>query len=88
MPYKLEDILSKEEKSMRENNKQKAGDNSVQIQTIAQKPKKTYKKKETVVKKQDNFETLVRKIIISFLSIVGIILISALLLKFIFILFK
>ena len=88
MPYKLEDILSKEEKAMREINKQKAGNNSVQIQTVSQKPKKTHKKKETVVKKQDNFEILIRKIIISFLSISGIILISALLLKFIFILFK
>ena len=87
MPYKLEDILSKEEKSMREINKQKAGNNSVQIQTVSQKPKKTYKKKETIVKKQDNFEILIRKIIVSFLSIAGIILVSALLLKFIFILF-
>ncbi len=87
MPYKLEDILSKEEKSMREINKQKAGNNSVQIQTVSQKPKKTHKKNETVVKKQDNFEILIRKIIISFLSVAGIILISALLLKFIFILF-
>ena len=87
MPYKLEDILSKEEKAMKEINKQKAGNNSVQIQTAAQKPKKTHKKKEAVVKKQDNFEILVRKIIISFLSIAGIILVSALLLKFIFILF-
>ena len=88
MPYKLEDILSKEEKAMKEINKQKAGNNSVQIQTVAQKPKKTHKKKETIVKKQDNFEILVRKIIISFLSIVGIILISSLLIKFIFILFS
>ena len=88
MAYKLEDILSKEEKSMREINKQKAGDNSVQIQMTTQKPKKTYKKKEAVIKKQDNFEILVRKIIISFLSIVGIILISSLLIKFIFILFS
>lgn len=87
MPYKLEDILSKEEKIMKETNKQKAGNNSVQIQTIAQKPKKTHKKKEVVVKKQDNFEILIRKIIVSFLSIAGIILVSALLLKFIFILF-
>lgn len=87
MPYKLEDILSKEEKDMREINKQKAGNNSVQIQTISQKPKKTHKKKETIVKKQDNFEVLIRKIIVSFLSIAGIILVSALLLKFIFILF-
>ena len=87
MPYKLEDILSKEEKDMREINKQKAGNNSVQIQTIAQKPKKTHKKKETIVKNQDNFEILIRKIIVSFLSIAGIILVSALLLKFIFILF-
>ena len=87
MPYKLEDILSKEEKAMKEINKQKAGNNSVQIQTTSQKPKKTHKKKEAVVKKQDNFEILVRKIIISFLSIAGIILVSALLLKFIFILF-
>ena len=55
MPYKLEDILSKEEKAMKEINKQKAGNNSVQIQTVAQKPKKTHKKKETVVNKQDNF---------------------------------
>lgn len=74
MPYKLEDILSKEEKDMREINKQKAGNNSVQIQTVAQKPKKTHKKKETIVKKQDNFEILIRKIIVSFLSIAGIIL--------------
>ena len=88
MPYKLEDILSKEEKAMKEINKQKAGNNSVQIQTVAQKPKKKHKKKEKVVKKQDNFEILVRKIIISFLSIAGIILVSALLLKFIFILFQ
>ena len=87
MPYKLEDILSKEEKDMREINKQKAGNNSVQIKTISQKPKKTHKKKETIVKKQDNFEILIRKIIVSFLSIAGIILVSALLLKFIFILF-
>ena len=87
MSYKLEDILSKEEKAMKEINKQKAGNNSVQIQTSSQKPKKTYKKKETVVKKQDNFEILIRKIIVSFLSIAGIILVSALLLKFIFILF-
>ena len=87
MPYKLEDILSKEEKAMKETNKQKAGNNSVQIQMTAQKPKKTYKKKETIVKKQDNFEILIRKIIVSFLSIAGIILVSALLLKFIFILF-
>ena len=87
MSYKLEDILSKEEKSMREINKQKAGNNSVQIQAASQKPKKTHKKKETVIKKQDNFEILIRKIIISFLSISGIILVSALLLKFIFILF-
>lgn len=87
MPYKLEDILSKEEKDMREINKQKAGNNSVQIKTITQKPKKTHKKKETIVKKQDNFEILIRKIIVSFLSIAGIILVSALLLKFIFILF-
>ena len=87
MPYKLEDILSKEEKAMKETNKQKAGNNSVQIQMTAQKPRKTYKKKETVVKKQDNFEILIRKIIVSFLSIAGIILVSALLLKFIFILF-
>ena len=87
MPYKLEDILSKEEKDMREINKQKAGNNSVQIKTIAQKPKKTHKKKETIVKKQDNFEILIRKIIVSFLSIAGIILVSALLLKIIFILF-
>ena len=50
MAYKLEDILSKEEKAMREINKQKAGDNSVQIQMTTQKPKKTYKKKEAVVK--------------------------------------
>ena len=48
MPYKLEDILSKEEKDMREINKQKAGNNSVQIKTITQKPKKTHKKKETI----------------------------------------
>ena len=88
MAYKLEDILSKEEKAMREINKQKAGDNSVQIQMTTQKPKKTYKKKEAVIKKQDNFEILVRKIIISFLSIVGIILVSSLLIKFIFILFS
>ena len=88
MPYKLEDILSKEEKAMKEINKQKAGNNSVQIQATSQRPKKTHKKKEVVVKKQDNFEILVRKIIISFLSIAGIILISALLLKFIFILFQ
>ena len=87
MSYKLEDILSKEEKDMKETNKQKAGNNSVQIQMTAQKPKKTYKKKETIVKKQDNFEILIRKIIVSFLSIAGIILVSALLLKFIFILF-
>ena len=87
MSYKLEDILSKEEKDMRETNKQKAGNNSVQIQMTAQKPKKTHKKKETIVKKQDNFEILIRKIIVSFLSIAGIILVSALLLKFIFILF-
>lgn len=87
MSYKLEDILSKEEKAMKETNKQKAGNNSVQIQMTAQKPKKTHKKKETIVKKQDNFEILIRKIIVSFLSIAGIILVSALLLKFIFILF-
>lgn len=87
MSYKLEDILSKEEKAMKETNKQKAGNNSVQIQMTAQKPKKTHKKKETIVKKQDNFEVLIRKIIVSFLSIAGIILVSALLLKFIFILF-
>ena len=87
MAYKLEDILSKEEKAMREINKQKAGNNSIKIQTTSQKPKKTHKKKETIVKKQDNFEILVRKIIISFLSIAVIILVSALLLKFIFILF-
>ena len=87
MSYKLEDILSKEEKAMKETNKQKAGNNSVQVQMTAQKPKKTYKKKETIVKKQDNFEILIRKIIVSFLSIAGIILVSALLLKFIFILF-
>lgn len=87
MPYKLEDILSKEEKAMKETNKQKAGNNSVQIQMTAQKPKKTHKKKEVIVKKQDNFEILIRKIIVSFLSIAGIILVSALLLKFIFILF-
>ena len=73
---------------MREINKQKAGDNSVQIQMTTQKPKKTYKKKETVIKKQDNFEIHVRNIIISFLSIVGIILVSSLLIKFIFILFS
>ena len=88
MAYKLEDILSKEEKAMREINKQKAGDNSVQIQMTTQKPKKTHKKKEAVVKKQDNFEILVRKIIVSFLSIAGIVLISSLLIKFIFILFS
>ena len=88
MAYKLEDILSKEEKAMREINKQKAENNSVQIQMTTQKPKKTHKKKETVTKKQDNFEILVRKIIISFLSIAGIILISSLLIKFIFILFS
>lgn len=88
MAYKLEDILSKEEKAMREINKQKAGNNSVQIQMTTQKPKKTHKKKESVVKKQDNFEILVRKIIVSFLSIVGIVLISSLLIKFIFILFS
>ena len=87
MSYKLEDILSKEEKAMKETNKQKAGNNSVQIQMTAQKPKKTHKKKEAIVKKQDNFEILIRKIIVSFLSIAGIILVSALLLKFIFILF-
>lgn len=87
MSYKLEDILSKEEKAMKETNKQKAGNNSVQIQMTTQKPKKTHKKKETIVKKQDNFEILIRKIIVSFLSIAGIILVSALLLKFIFILF-
>lgn len=87
MSYKLEDILSKEEKAMKETNKQKAGNNSVQIQMTAQKHKKTHKKKETIVKKQDNFEILIRKIIVSFLSIAGIILVSALLLKFIFILF-
>ena len=88
MAYKLEDILSKEEKAMREINKQKAGNNSVQIQMTTQKPKKTHKKKETVTKKQDNFEILVRKIIVSFLSITGIVLISSLLIKFIFILFS
>ena len=88
MAYKLEDILSKEEKAMREINKQKAGNNSVQTQMTTQKPKKTYKKKEAVVKKQDNFEILVRKIIVSFLSIAGIVLISSLLIKFIFILFS
>ena len=88
MAYKLEDILSKEEKAMREINKQKAGNNSAQIQMTTQKPKKTNKKKEAVVKKQDNFEILVRKIIVSFLSIAGIVLISSLLIKFIFILFS
>lgn len=88
MSYKLDDILSKEEKAMREINKQKAGNNSVQIQIGAQKPKNTHKKKETVVKKRDNFEILVRKIIISFLSVAGIVLISSLLIKFIFILFS
>lgn len=88
MAYKLEDILSKEEKAMKEIKKQKAGNNSVQIQMTSQKPKKTYKKKETATKKQDSFEILVRKIIISFLSIVGIILVSSLLIKFIFILFS
>lgn len=88
MAYKLEDILSKEEKAMREINKQKAGNNSVQIQMTTQKPKKTHKKKETIVKKQDNFEILVRKIIVSFLSIAGIVLVSSLLIKFIFILFS
>lgn len=90
MPYKLDDILKKEEK-------EKIASQPVNEEIVKDfmqspiyiKPKnKTKKKQENKLNENDKFDSLIRKIIISFLSCSGIILVSALLLKFIFILFQ
>lgn len=90
MPYKLDDILKKEEK-------EKIASQPVNEEIIKDfmqgpihaKPKnKTKKKQENKLNENDKFDSLIRKIVISFLSCSGIVLISALLLKFIFILFQ
>ena len=90
MPYKLDDILKKEEK-------EKITSQSVNEEIIKDfmqspiqvKPKnKTKKKQENKLSENDKFDSLIRKIVISFLSCSGIVFISALLLKFIFILFQ
>ena len=49
---------------------------------------KTKKKQENKLNENDKFDSLIRKIVISFLSTAGIVLISSLLIKFIFILFS
>lgn len=90
MPYKLDDILKKEEK-------EKIASQPVNEEIIKDfmqspiqvKPKnKTKKKQENKLSENDKFDSLIRKIVISFLSCSGIVFISALLLKFIFILFQ
>lgn len=90
MPYKLDDILKKEEK-------EKIASQPINEEIIKDfmqspiqvKPKnKTKKKQENKLSENDKFDSLIRKIVISFLSCSGIVLISALLLKFIFILFQ
>lgn len=90
MPYKLDDILKKEEKD-------KIASQPINEEIIKDfmqspiqvKPKnKTKKKQENKLNENDKFDSLIRKIVISFLSCSGIVLISALLLKFIFILFQ
>lgn len=90
MPYKLDDILKKEEK-------EKIASQPINeeiIKDFMQSPiqvkskNKTKKKQENKLNENDKFDSLIRKIVISFLSCSGIVLISALLLKFIFILFQ
>jgi len=90
MPYKLDDILKKEEK-------EKIASQSVNeeiVKDFMQNPaymkskNKTKKKQENKIKENDKFDSLIRKIVISFLSTAGIVLISSLLIKFIFILFS
>lgn len=90
MPYKLDDILKKEEKE--KITSQPINEEIIKdfMQSPIQvKPKnKTKKKQENKLSENDKFDSLIRKIVISFLSCSGIVLISALLLKFIFILFQ
>ena len=90
MPYKLDDILKKEEKE--KITSQPVNEEIIKdfMQSPIQvKPKnKTKKKQENKLSENDKFDSLIRKIVISFLSCSGIVLISALLLKFIFILFQ
>ena len=90
MPYKLDNKKKKEEK-------EKIASQPVNEEIIKDfmqspihvKPKnKTKKKQENKPNENDKFDSLIRKIVISFLSCSGIVLISALLLKFIFILFQ
>lgn len=90
MPYKLDDILKKEEK---EKITPQLADEEIikhfmQSSTCIKPKNKTKKKQENKFNENDKFDSLIRKIIISFLSCSGIILVSALLLKFIFILFQ
>ena len=90
MSYKLDDILKKEEKVKVVS---QPVDEEI-VKDFMQKPvevkpkNKTKKKQENKLNENDKFDSLIRKIVISFLSIVGIILISSLLIKFIFILFS
>ena len=90
MPYKLDDILKKEEKEKIDS--QPVNEEIVKdfMQNPAYtKPKnKTKKKQENKSNENDKFDSLIRKIVISFLSTAGIVLISSLLIKFIFILFS
>ena len=90
MPYKLDDILKKEEKE--KITPQPVNEEIIKdfMQSPIQvKPKnKTKKKQENKLSENDKFDSLIRKIVISFLSCSGIVFISALLLKFIFILFQ
>lgn len=90
MPYKLDDILKKEEKE--KITPQLADEETIkhfmQSPTYIKSKNKTKKKQENKLNENDKFDSLIRKIIISFLSCSGIILVSALLLKFIFILFQ
>ena len=95
MPYKLEDILKKEELKMKMS--QNSGDNSTQIQVGEIKKPKKEKRKKIKIKEFDkketkkrtaSFEVLIKRILLSFISLVGIISVSCLLIKFIFILFS
>lgn len=89
MSYKLDDILKKEEKVVVSQPINEEIVKDFMQKPVDVKPKnKAKKKQENKLNENDKFDSLIRKIVISFLSIAGIILISSLLIKFIFILFS
>ena len=93
MSYKLDDILKKEEKEKKEKIASQQVNEEI-VKDFMQNPaytkskNKTKKKQENKINENDKFDSLIRKIVISFLSTAGIVLISSLLIKFIFILFS